>query len=314
MNRVISGICGIFLCLFLVTSLSAQEHGPANAAQTRKTHEWHAMGSSPCAWWLPVDPGSSYFDISDKVNQLRSAGFQCEVFVIEGSNPQNTYVNFQKLLEATKDTNIVTWVVIVPPAEGGAKTPPYHLDYVAWSRAFAKLSLKYKNFHGFNIDDLFAAEISEKTFTRDYTCKIYAAKKEINPRFLFVPTIYDLDRAIADRLAGCVDGVMLWWVNLESTGGLRSILEYSRYAADGRFPVYGGVYAHWTSWHKEGNPSPAVFKQTLEDTCKYADGAVIWQLSLDPADPLLAAAKTFLPGGSSIYAGKCGTGSLAEKH
>ncbi len=314
MNRALSGIFSVILCLFLAPSLGAQERGPANATQTQKTLDLHAMGSSPCAWWLPVDRANGSFDLHGKVNELRSDGFQCEVFVIENSESANSYENFQKVLEATKNTNIVTWAVIVPPAEGGAKTLPYRLDYVAWSRAFAKLSLKYKNFRGFNIDDLFAAEINEKTFTRDYTCKIYAAKKEVNPRFLFVPTIYDLDRTIADRLAGCVDGVMLWWVNLESTAGLQSILEDSRYAVDGRFPVYGGVYARWTSWHKQGNPSPAIFKRSLEDTCKYSDGAVIWQLSLDPADPLLAVAKTFLPGGSSIYAGKCGTGSLAGKY
>src|SRR6185312_10174723 len=135
MNRAISGICSIILCLFIAPFLGAQEHGSANATQTQKSLEWHALGSSPCAWWLPVDPGSSNsFDINDKVNKLRSDGFQCEVFVIEGSNPQNTYGNFQKLLEATKDTDIATWVVIVPPAEGGAKTLPYRLDYVAWSR------------------------------------------------------------------------------------------------------------------------------------------------------------------------------------
>jgi hypothetical protein len=314
MKRATSGICTIILCILFAVSLGAQENGPASRTQAPKASDWHAMGSSPCAWWLPVDPGTSGFDVSEKVNQLRSDGFQCEVFVVEGSSPQYSFGNFPKLLEATKDTSIATWIVIVPPAEGGADTLPYRLDYVAWSRAFAKLSLKYKNLRGFNIDDYINSGINGKTFTREYGCKIYAAAKQVNPRFLFVPTIYDLDRAIADRLAGCVDGVMLWWVNLESTGGLRSILEYSRYAVDGRFPVYGGVYAHWTSWHKEGNPSPAVFKQTLEDTCKYTDGAVIWQLSLNPADPLLAVAKTFLPGGSSIYAGKCGTGSLALKH
>jgi hypothetical protein len=234
--------------------------------------------------------------------------------VIEGSNPVNTYGNLQKILDATTNTNIVTWAVIVPPAEKGAKTLPYRTDYVAWSRALAKLSLKYKNFRGFNIDDFIDPGINEKTFTRDYACKIYATKKEVNPHFLFMPTIYDLDRGVADRLAGCVDGVWLWWVNLESTGGLRSILEDSRYAVDGRFPIYGGVYANWTSWHREGNPRPAVFQRSLEDTCKYSDGAIVWQLSLNPSNPLLAVTKNFLPGGSSTYAGKCGIGDSTESH
>ena len=79
----------------------------------------------------------------------------------------------------------------------------------------------------------------------------------VNPQLLVVPTIYDLDRTAADRLAGCVDGVWLWWVNLEKSTGLPSFLENSRRVVNGRFPIYGGVYAYWTSWHKEGYPQPA---------------------------------------------------------
>jgi len=209
MNRAISGICGIILCLFLAFSLGAQERGNANTPPVQKAGEWHAMGSSPCAWWLPVNRPDGSIDIDGTVLGLRSAGFQCGVFVIEHSGPGNSYDGFQKLLEATKDTGIELWVVIIPPSEH-ADSLPYRADYVAWSRVLAKLSLKYKNFRGFNIDD-----VEQKTFTRNYLCSIYAAKKEVNPRFLFMPTVYDLDRTVADRLAGCVDGAWLWWVNLE---------------------------------------------------------------------------------------------------
>ena len=307
----------MILCLLLAFSLEAQERGAVNAP-IQKVQNWHAMGSSPCAWWANQANGGSIkevkSDIDGTVRSLRSAGFQCGVFVIEGAGQGNSYESFQKLLEATKDTNIKLWAVIIPPSEG-ADSLPYRSDYVAWSRALAKLSLKYKNFRGFNIDDI-DQDISEKTFTHDYLCKIYTAKKDVNPGLLFVPTVYDLDRRVADRLAGCVDGAWLWWVNLEKSTGMPSFLENSRLAVNGRFPLYGGVYAHWTSWHgvKEGNPQPDVFQELLEDSCKYSDGANIWQLSLDPTDPLLAVAKKFLPGGSSAYAGKCGTGESAAKH
>lgn len=311
MKRAISGIGSIVLCLLLAFSLGAQARGQANSPAAHKVREWHAMGSSPCAWWTPMNQPDGSIDIDGTVRGLRSNGFHCGVFVIEEAGPGNSYESFQKLLEATKDTGIQLWVVIIPPSEG-ADSLPYRSDYVAWSWALAKLSTRYKNFRGFNIDDI-DQDISEKTFTKNYVCKIYAAKQEINPRLLFVPTVYDLDRRAADRLAGCVDGVWLWWVNLEKSTGMPSFLENSRYAAGGRFPIYAGVYAHSTSWHKEGNPEPTVFEQSLEDSCKYSDGAIIWQLSLAP-DPLLDVTKKFLPGGPSTYAGRCGVGGPTAKH
>ncbi len=309
MKRTVFGIGGIFLCSFLALSLGAQERGPINAP-IQKIRDWHAMGSSPCAWWANQANGGLIkvvkggIDIDGTVRGLRSAGFQCGVFVIESTGQANSYDTFQKLLEATKETNIKLWVVIIPPSEG-ADSLPYRSDYVAWARALAKLSLKYKNFRGFNIDDLDQDE-SQKTFTRNYVCQIYAAKKAINSQFLFVPTVYDLDRRVADRLAGCVDGAWLWWVNLEKSTGMPSFLENSRYVVNGRFPVYGGVYAHWNSWHASRKEILIQMSSNncLKIRCKYSDGAIIWQLSLAPADPLLQVTKKFLPGGSSPLCGQ----------
>lgn len=292
--RQIKVVLGSVSLCVLTLALGVQGQTRAKAAKLRTEH---AMGSSPCAWWG-----------SGTVSELQSAGFKCGVYVIEGAS---SYENFQKLLEEMKSTDIELWAVIIPPSEG-ASSLPYRSDYVGWSKELARLAIKYKNFRGFNIDDL-DQDSSQQTFTRDYVCKVYRAGKQVNPRLLFVPTVYDLDRTTADRVAGCVDGVWLWWVNLEKSTGLPSFLQNSRYAAAGRFPIYGGVYAHSTSWHKQGNPTPGVFRQTLEDTCRYSDGAVIWLLSLDPADPLLAVTKTFLSGGSSTYAGNCGTGKALSK-
>jgi hypothetical protein len=143
-------------------------------------------------------------------------------------------------------------------------------------------------------------------------CSLYQVKQEINPKLLFVPTIYDLDQGVADHLAGCVDGVWFWWTNLEHLVGLRSLLEDSRLVVSNRFPIYAGVYAHSTSWHKEGNPSPKVLQGALEIGCRYADGAIIWNLALSPNtsdNSLLAVARAFAPGGSADLAGKCGLGS-----
>jgi len=59
---------------------------------------------------------------------------------------------------------------------------------------------------------------------------------------------------------------------------------------------------------------PDIFQETLEDTCEHADRAMIWNISLEPSDPLFAITKKLLPGGASPLAGKCGkpTGRLVD--
>lgn len=312
MNRMVFAAFGTILYVFLLLPLGAQQHGLPSTSKTQTVHEWHAMGSSPCPWLLPITRPDGDLDIDATVRYLKDAGFKCSVYLIQKAEKRSSYENYQKLLEATKNTDIEMWAVIIPPSEGSSSLP-YRSDYIGWSKELARLSLKYKNFRGFNIDD-FDVRISHDTFTREYVCKIYQAKKEINPRFLFIPTIYDLDHKVADRIAGCVDGVWLWWQNLETATGLPSFIENTRYAVDGRFPIYGGVYGHSASWHKQNDPHPEIFRETLKTACKYADGAVIWQLSIKPGEPLLKETKEFLAGGSSDYAGKCGTGNLAAKN
>lgn len=252
--------------------------------------EWHAMGNTPCAWEDPLVKPDGSLDAERTIQALQRAGFTCNVFVISGARG-NSYESFQKLLDAGEKAKIVTWAVLIPPSEG-ASSLPYRSDYVAWMKELGRLSRKYEHFRGVNIDDLDQDE-SQATFTRDYVCKIRHAAREENPRLQFVPTVYDLDKPTADRLAGCVDGVWLWWVNLEKATGLRSFLENSRLAAAGRFPIYGGVYAHWTSWHKNVNPAPKIFQETLEEAYRHSDGVVIWRLSLDPSDPLLSQTRQF---------------------
>jgi hypothetical protein len=300
---VIGKIVFAVVCILLLFAATYAQ-SPQSVLHSDASHkaDWHAMGLSPCAWSVPLQKPEHSLDVERTIELLRQAGFRCEIAVV-GGGPPESWEDFKRLAAAANSANIDLWPVILPPSEGASQ--PYGHDYLAWAEAFAKLSLEYPHLRGLNIDDLDQDE-SRETFTREYVCRIYSTKQKINAKLLFVPTIYDLDRKVADRLAGCVDGVWLWWVNLEKVTGLPSFLENSKLAGDGRFPVYGGVYAHSTSWHQQGNPVPDVFQRTLESTCEHADGAMIWNISLEPSDPLLEITKRFLPGGSSPLAGRCG--------
>ncbi len=280
-------------------TLSVAANGQRSVVRTGR-----ATGNYPCVWWQGVNKPDGSIDIDATIRGLQAVHARCGVYPIAGKGGANSYENFQKLLEATRNSGIELWTVLIPPSEG-ADSLPYGKDYLKWTLELAKLSVRYKQFRGFNIDDIDQDE-SQKTFTHDYLCQISRTKNEINQHFLFVPTVYDLDSITADRLAGCVNGVWLWWVNLEKVTGLRSFLENTRYVVHGRFPVYGGVYAHWNSWHK-AEPEPDIFRHTLSTTCQYADGAVIWNLPLDSRNPLNEVARRFEYGGSSPIAGRCGS-------
>ena len=245
------------------------------------------------------------------IRALQNNRFSCVAQVID-SEPPHSLADFQRLLAAAQPAGISVWAILIPPSEG-ATSLPYRTDYQGWMKEIAKLSLQYPMLRGVNIDDLFSG-ISNQTFTREYLGRLYQTKQEINPHLLFVPTIYELDSEVADRLAGCVDGVWFWWLNMEIVGGMRSQFENSRRVVAGRFPIYAGVYGHSTLYHPQGNPSPKVLRRSLHIACQYADGAVIFNLDLLPnasEGALLNTARAFATGGSDDLAGKCGVGSTS---
>lgn len=268
------------------------------------------MGSTPCAWSVPIQGKLHELDVSATIRLLRANHFTCYVQPIEETPPMS-YEDFKRLLPAAQANGISVWPVLIPHTEGASL--PYREDFVHWMKELAGLSLKYSVLRGVNIDDTDVGG-NDRMFTHSYLCRIYQTKQKINPKLLFIPTIYDLDSGEAIRLDGCVDGVWLWWTNLEQDNGLRAFLEDSRAIAAGRFAVYAGIYAHSTSWHKEGMPDPKVFGRALGIGCKYSDGVILWQLSItSPSvdNPLLRIVHAFASAGGGIgalSAGGCGSG------
>lgn len=266
----------------------------------------HAMGDAPCSWNVPIEQSDHQLDVPKTIQLLKANKFTCYVQPIEEKSPM-TYEDFKRLLPAAQNAGIDIWAVLVTKTIGRGSLP-YNDNYVRWMQELGKLSLKYPVLRGVNIDDTDAGGM-DRVFTHKYLCEIDQAKRKANPKLLFVPTIYDLDKDEADRYAGCVDGVWLWWGNLEKDENLRAFLRDGRAMAKGRFPVYAGIYAHSTSWHKEGGPKPDIFKRALQLGCSYSDGVVVWQLPLTEQDnPWLQVVREFMPGGGDPLAGHCGRG------
>jgi len=267
------------------------------------TPKQHAMGSIPCSWSVPIQDENHNLDVAATIRLLQANHFTCYVQPIE-EKPPMSFDDFKRLLPAAQASGIDVWPVLIPHTEGYSL--PSREDFVGWMKELAQLSLKYPVIRGVNIDDTDAGG-NDKLFTRSYLCQIYRTKQAMNPRLLFIPTIYDLDSPEAERLSGCVDGVWLWWTNVEQNNGLRAFLRDGEVVAGGRFPVYAGVYAHSTSWHKEGAPTPKILRQSTTLGCTYSDGVVVWQLPLTvDENPMLQVEEDFVAGGSSPLAGKCG--------
>lgn len=288
------------LCMRLAVAglLIASTQLPGQAAR-----KLHAMGSIPCSWSVPIQDQNHNLDVSATIRLLRANHFTCYVQPIE-EKPPMSFGDFKRLVPAAQAGGIDLWPVLIPHTEGYSL--PYREDFVRWMNELAQLSLKYPVIRGVNIDDTDAGG-NDKLFTRSYLCQIYRAKQAINSSLLFIPTIYDLDPPEAERLSGCVDGVWLWWTNIEQNNGLRAFLRDGELVAHRRFPVYAGVYAHSTSWHKEGGPAPNILRQSTTLGCTYSDGVVVWQLPLTVGEnPMLQVVQEFVSGGSSPLAGNCG--------
>jgi hypothetical protein len=265
----------------------------------------HAMGNVPCSWNVPIERADHTLDVDATIRLLKANHFTCYVQPIEERAPM-AYQDFLHLLPAAQAGGIDIWAVLIPHHEGFSL--PYNEDFVRWMQELAKLSVQYPVLRGVNIDDIDAGG-NERMFTHQYMCEINRAKLPINPKLLFIPTIYDLDRDAVDRYAGCVDGVWLWWTNLGQNGGLRAFLRDGRAMARGRFPVYAGVYAHSTSWQKQSGPKPEVLKTALDLGCRYSNGVIVWQLPLTQEEnPWLNVVREYTTGGTSEFAGRCGLG------
>ncbi len=310
MDRLRRPLFPLLVLLWSSTCLHAQITSGSQLGHAGISREtWHAMSGGPCAWFRPIEDPDHSLAVSRIVTLLRFYNFRCVAMPI-GAAPPQSWGDFRNLLRAVQAADIDLWAILIPPTEGG-DSHPYDTDYVKWVRVLSELSLKYSHLRGVNIDDLFMG-FNGKTFTHSYLHQIYEAKQSINPHFLFIPTVYELDDRTVAFLEGCVDGVWLWWTNLERSLGFASFLENTQAVVGQRLPIYGGLYAQGTSWHK-GEPGVRAFLGSIQAACQYSHGAVVWGLSLDINDPLLQIAKTYNLGGTAKLADQCGQSQASGK-
>lgn len=118
-----------------------------------------------------------------------------------------------EFLPAAAEAGIQVWPYLVPPSETdleGRASRPYLMDYVAWAKAVAELSLEYPNLTAWSIDD-FEFDVNAKLFTHEYMSEIKRVQNEINPNLGFLTCAYygaATSDAFLDRYGEFVDGIV----------------------------------------------------------------------------------------------------------
>ncbi len=127
--------------------------------------------------------GYRHVDTPAMIELLTSIGANHYCFGIWDS-PTDFDDLHQEFLPAAQAAGIQVMPYIVPPSETfawGKSSQPFVMDYIAWARAFAELSLKYPVLSAWAIDDFDWAE-NPAVFVPDYLAEIRAAQLAINPR------------------------------------------------------------------------------------------------------------------------------------
>jgi len=106
-------------------------------------------------------------DVSSLIKVLLNLSANTYNFLI-WHNPEYDFKDFIEFCEKANKCGLLVWADIVPPSEPPLPKP-YLDDYVAWAKTFAEISLKYKCFVAFTIDDF---EGNLRKFTRNYVEKM----------------------------------------------------------------------------------------------------------------------------------------------
>jgi hypothetical protein len=231
----------------------------------------------------PRNPSNNRVEVAKIISSLKNASINTYNFLLWHA-PKTDYEDFISFLEAAYSAGIYVWADITPPSEP-PHAEPHGMDYVAWAKDFANLSLKYPNFVAFTIDD-FDGNLG--FFTPQYVKEMREAYQAINPALAFIPTVYGGEQIstlprfkdFIEAYGEYVDGILVPYIDLDSTENLPRVLSSAREALVDKILV-AFIYASPTSWHP-GWPTIEYLAKALTISYLYADGVMAYLLPLIP--------------------------------
>ncbi len=205
----------------------------------------------------------------------------------------------QRFLPVAAEACLKVWVTVLSPWQGKRTgTPfgpeyqgcsyPFGTDYLAWCDALGQLAARHPNLTCFSIDD-FDRKENFQILTPAYMAEMMKALRQSRSDIVFCPTIYGITPSLLGDYLDFIDGVMLWWANLDTRLGMKEWLWANKTIIAGRFPVIAGVYARSTTWHPTP-PTLKTFKGCLRTARAGADGVMLFRpdLAAGKADPIVA--------------------------
>ncbi len=149
-----------------------------------------------------------------------------------------------EFLPAAQEIGLKVIPYLVPPSEtdlNGRASRPYLMDYVAWARAHAELSLEYPNLIGWSIDD-FEFDMNAKLFTHEYMTQMRETQDAINPDLGFLTCAYwgaATSPEFLDKYGPFIDGIVYPYLdghnhNTQVTSTVKSDLDAIREVAEPR--------------------------------------------------------------------------------
>lgn len=217
----------------------------------------------------------------------------------------------EEFAAAAAEAGIDVWVYLVPPTEtsrdGGRASRPYLMDYLAWARACAELSIRHPNVKAWGIDDF---EFNQDLFTSEYVGQMRDIAREINPELAFYLCTYfhaATDRAFLEKYGPHLDYVLYPFLdgrraNTLVADSVRSDLDAIREAVAPWdlgvvLLVYTGRFLD--AWSE---PTPEYCAKAVRDGLEYARdgriaGVTAYGLQLDDAPTITSINKAMYGNG-----------------
>lgn len=190
-----------------------------------------------------------------------------------------------EFLPAAREIGLKVITYLVPPTEtdlDGKASRPYLMDYVAWAKAHAELSLEYPNLIAWSIDD-FEFDRNAELFTHEYMTRMREAQDAINPDLGFTTCAYwgaATSERFLDKYAPFIDGIVYPFLdgpahNTQVSSTTKADLDQIRALTDPRgialiLLVYAGRFL--TS---QLRPTPGYVAETIRAGVEYAaDGRI----------------------------------------
>ncbi|PZF80189.1 polymer-forming cytoskeletal protein [Jiangella anatolica] len=134
----------------------------------------------------------------------------------------------EEFAPAAQAAGIDIMVYIVPPSEcflrpephlDGRCSRPFNMDYVAWARAIAELSVEFPNVKSWGIDDFLSGPVNQALFTPEYLAEVRAAQDAVNPDLKWYVTLYhgEINPESMARIDGVLDGVIYPYNSIANT-------------------------------------------------------------------------------------------------